>query len=512
MKHYSFSYSMIDQLTIKFSKIIKKNSCSLLSTLVVGFLTYLFAFMHKLPNWDDASLSGLRRVGADHGRWMLNVVDLFFPDLSMPWIYGILSLIIQAIAICYILKIFTIQNKTLQCILSALIVSFPSLVGMMSYMFLSYSYSISLLLAVLAVYYIKDTDWHRLFSKRVFFAWLFLVLSMGFYQAYVGVSVTFLLALVIKESVSDKFEIKKVIQRALWYVIFALIALISYYLLNKFIFYIFDLELGAYAADKMETGQSLYERVYWLLINQVSLVFYGTYGFIPNWGSRLIHFVLFVYIALALFVNPIRKKEWGRCTFLLFLCCCLPFAINCIHLVAPTGTHSLTILPFFTLYILIGVLAQEGYNNKSYLEFDFICVLLFILLAHNILLANKNHLKQYIQYENATAFWNRVLMRIESQPDFNEDTRIAFVGNPQNRVTDLSQFGNDDITGIAHGNILDIYSRTVFIKTYIGFVSDYASQQEIDKIKKTAEFKAMPIYPYDGSIKMIQGLMVVRFE
>ena len=503
------SYSIIDHLIINISKKLANNQHSLLTTLVTGLLTYLFAFMHKLPNWDDASLSGLSWVGADHGRWMLNVVDIFMPDLSMPWIYGIMSLIIQAIAICYILKIFSIQNKKLQCILSALIVSFPSLVGMMSYMLLSYSYSMALLLAVLAVYYIKDTEIHELFSKKVFLAWLFSVLSMGFYQAYVSISITFLLVLIIKKSLIENFELKKLLLKGLWYLLFVLIAMISYYLINELIFYIFDLKLGAYAADKMETGQSLIERVYWLIVNQISMVLYGTYGFIPNWGSRLIHFVLFIYIALALFVKPIQRKEWGRCICLLFLCFCLPFAINCIHLIAPTGTHSLTLLPFFTLYVLVGLLVQEGYKNKSYLVYDFICVLLFVLMAHNILLANKNHLKQYIQFENATAYWNRVLMRIESHPDFNKETKIALVGNPKNRVTDLSQFGNDEITGIAHGIILDIYSRTMFIKTYIGFVSDYASQQEIDKIKETAEYQAMSIYPYNGSIRMIKDLLVV---
>ena len=54
--------------------------------------------------------------------------------------------------------------------------------------------------------------------------------------------------------------------------------------------------------------------------------------------------------------------------------------------------------------------------------------------------------------------------------------------------------------------IVEAYSREYFIKYYCGFNAQYVSADEVSKDK----INEMPIYPKDGSIQMIDDVVVVK--
>lgn len=119
--------------------------------MIWALLTYAFAFTNKLLNADEVPSLFSKGDTIGGGRWGLEIISLVFPDFSMPWIYGIMSIVIMAIVSCVILEIFTIEGKILQILLLGLWVCCSSWIGLFSYMFTSATYAVAILLAVVSV-------------------------------------------------------------------------------------------------------------------------------------------------------------------------------------------------------------------------------------------------------------------------------------------------------------------------------------------------------------------------
>ena len=90
------------------------------SCLVSGLAAYLFVFTNKLVNLDE--IAGLFSKGESisSGRWALALTSYIFPDLSMPWFNGMLSLLLLTAAVCLIIRIFELESPLITALLSAL--------------------------------------------------------------------------------------------------------------------------------------------------------------------------------------------------------------------------------------------------------------------------------------------------------------------------------------------------------------------------------------------------------
>ena len=189
-----------DSQTIFFERLLlwlktnlSKYRCTFLSSLIFGALTYVFAFTNKLINHDEVISMFAKGTGASSGRWALDLMHYIFPDFSMPWIYGVISVVLISISICIIVNIFDIKNKWFQIILSGLIISFPSLVGTFSYMFTASSYALSFLLAVASVKMFAQKSW----ISRII-AVILLTFSLGIYQSYIAITASLMLLILLQ--------------------------------------------------------------------------------------------------------------------------------------------------------------------------------------------------------------------------------------------------------------------------------------------------------------------------
>ena len=63
--------------------------------------------------------------------------------------------------------------------------------------------------------------------------------------------------------------------------------------------------------------------------------------------------------------------------------------------------------------------------------------------------------------------------------------------------------------GVNH-DLINIYSRENFLRRYLGSDIPLASEAEAEKLAATEEFAEMAEYPYYGSVKMIDGFVVVK--
>ena len=61
--------------------------------------------------------------------------------------------------------------------------------------------------------------------------------------------------------------------------------------------------------------------------------------------------------------------------------------------------------------------------------------------------------------------------------------------------------------------MINAYSRITFIKHYLGFDGNFIEDDEVEKyLENDEEFNNMPIYPYYGSVKKINDIIVVKLS
>ena len=128
---------MTREIKVPAAVLRRENRAPFLAALLTGLAAHGYAFTNKLLNHDEIESLFGKGATVTSGRWGLELVKVLFPDWSMPWIYGLVSLLLIAVSTCLMLKILDIRAPLTRLLLPALIVSFPSLTGNFCFMFTS---------------------------------------------------------------------------------------------------------------------------------------------------------------------------------------------------------------------------------------------------------------------------------------------------------------------------------------------------------------------------------------
>ncbi len=494
---------------------IAKYKFSFIASLVTGLLTYVFAFTNKLINHDEVTGLFVKGSGLSSGRWALDFMHYLFPNYSMPWIYGVISVLLIAFSSCIIISVFEIKNKLLQMLLSGCIMAFPSLIGTFSYMFASTSYTFSFLLAVLAFYLFTKNKWmYKIFGM------IALTISIGIYQSYVSVTASLMLLFLLKELFYSDRPFAKIFKDALFFLLELVISLATYYLITLLLLHITGTEMNSYATASSEN--SIFENIFSAYSGFLNIFMIRKYSLITTMTSKFMHLLMLLFSGIvALFVwikLDVLKKIFSIVVALL-----LPASINCMCLLSKEDSvHTLVLYSFIAVYVLFVMLIDNiefGNIHSSWKRLYFVTSkeivtwCMAIVLITNIYIGNAVYLRMYLCYENMYGYYSSVMTLAKSTPGFDSSSKVALVGLAGNTLHFHTEFDSlsTDITGTQGINV-NSYSREDFIRRYIGTEIPFANKYEIEEIKKTDEYSEMPIYPYYGSIKKIGDYVVVKFE
>ncbi len=485
-----------------------------LSSLLSGFLAYGFAFTNKLINHDEAHSLFMKGGTVTSGRWGLGALDALFPNYSMPWIYGLITLFLVAAAVCLLADLFSLHNRLLQGLLAGTVTVFPSLIGLFGYMFTSSSFGLSFFLAVLSVWLLQK-------RKVLYFlgAGASLVLSLSIYQSYISVAAALLVLVLIRRLLTEGTA-EDVLKQGIFYVVFLIAALVVYYLATQVVLKLTGTELGSYASGNFTFAPSAILGGA-LLAYQNFFRFFteGFCGLIPTAFSRTLHVLLLTADLLLLVLLLGRKKLTGaRLGLLILLVMLLPLAINCMYMItAEESIHTLVLYSFAVFYCFTAVLAELALEDLpggclSGLGLNLVTGILAVVIVINTYIANQAYLHLHLRYENAYAFYTSLAADIKLQPEFSENTKLAVMGNYRQPDFYGEQFEHiHTITGV-YGFLPDSYSGERFLEFYVGFPIPFASESEISAIRESAEFAEMPVYPYYGSLRFFGDVLAVKLS
>lgn len=514
----------IEKCTHLIALLMKKHKRPFLAAFSVCLLTYMFTLTNKLVNFDDVYCVFSRGGTLESGRWGLYLIWRFLPSLSMPWLHGIITILLLSVSACVVVDAFRIRSGLIQCLVAGLFVSFPSMIGIITYMFDASAYGVALLAAVLStaimlgLFRKRDVanSWHFLLPLAV--SIVLCVISLSIYQAFFSLTASLFLIALFRDLLSSDSDIKTTFQKAIKMLLFLVVSFLVYYLVLQFFFHRHHFTGGSYMEKMTDTGSmsflDLLKSVYLFIPDELVS---GKYGLISTRLSQITHLVVFGYICVDFILTVMHQKPLNMFGAILVLLM-IPVSVCLFLLVAGNNAHSLVFFSFTAYYVLAGVLLdrritelQEEQSLKRLL-INVTSLAMVLLIGNSVFLGNSAFLKLYLAYENSYSFYGTIVTQVKSLPDLCAENKLAIIGEASTFVTDFDEFSASDRIMGATGFEVNDYSYTRFIKNFLGFDIPFATQEEIEKLVLSDEFRRMPDYPFDGSIQIIDNIVVVKLS
>lgn len=454
------------------------------------------------------------------GRWNLGLIEkisrFFLGGIySTPFFNGIISILLIASSGCIIINLLQIRSKINAILLGAILVVYPAVTATFGFMFTAPPYFISLFLACLGV---LITD--KLKGKASFLiGGCAISLSLGIYQAYFPVAVSLFVLMLIIKNLEPQCDIVKL---AIKYFLSALSGLVFYFILNKFFLVVTNTSLSSYQGISNMTNISFGSTASSILESYRSFfILYSTCYLGMNNGkiakcAFLISIISIIMIGLIIILKSFRiSLKRGIISCGLFAL--LPLSINLIQVMVQHGNfHSLMV--YTTVLILISPLVfieKVGTNINYKLKSCWNCVVMFSMLAVIFFYsyyANIAYMKIDFVQSQSISYFTRLVTRIESTDGYRTDVPIAYINEDNKRISipDLDKY--NILQDLIPFSILpsDNY-WTTYMSRWCGFSPKIVDGIATAKISSLSEVQDMPSYPDDGSIKIINDTLVVKF-
>lgn len=507
------------------NKIKIQQKITFFSAIIFGLISQGMGLFNKYSIHDDVlyMLSGDNPLPL--GRWMLYLLirmeRMFFGDgnFSLPMINGTIAIICSALSICLLVDLFEIHSATLCLLLGGFAVSIPSVTSLFGYMYNAHFYSYALLLSVLGPYCIlKKNKWPYFVLGIVM-----MVCSSAIYQAYIPVMLsTFLIAVIQMFSCAYREDQLKAVWKKTGIILLSCLIFISLYIFSlNFLTTHYGVMLSSHKGLNNLGAKSLSVYFQRILVAYNEFIAPGqtkAYTMFPE-NIRLPYFVL---IALAfVFSGKIlysRRKTPCIDAVLALLILLVPLTVNFIFVMVDRSyVYSLMMygqMMFFVFFAWVFERAISGIHSRAAHVERTVCMsLLGVLVLMYCRYDNTCYLKMALMQSETTRYYSTLVARIQSTEGYDSWKYVSYIGRPQPGRQDNSV---ENITELDHIQIYPYWGLQNAIKgnwrEYMRIWCGYTAH-EVDQsyFKDDPEVNAMPHYPNEGSIKVINDTVVVKF-
>lgn len=524
-------------LTELWHRITPAAKLAFFSGAVFAVFTHLYYFTGRFSNEDD-----LHRIlppiwNLSQGRWAdgLKLATAY----PLPAVLFFFTVIVLALTVCLTVSVLHIK-KPLSVVLTALgVVSFPTLAYSFGYLYGTEQYVLALFFAALAVWVTKTFKWG--FAAGM----LFLAYSLAQYQSYLAYAMglcacSLVLLLLDRETPLPRCGVLLAKYAAMG----AGGTMLYLKLLNLFL-RLTGTELGQYKGIST-IGQIPSEEIPQLLQKTYSRFFgflTGTDFFGADRAIVVCYWICIVLAAVLLLHLILRNRAAlgpVRILSALALISLLPICLDIVDFAAPKADASALNAYAFVLIFLVPLALRELDSRSgepavtastpaaSIPAAAVSWVLLLATLAVSwsfVVHTNLYYSKISYYYEYTTAFYNRVLARVEALPGYKTDMPVAIISDqtviPYGDDTALySEYIIDDqglwgrFAGLEHGlgNESAVTQKGIAImRNSLGVSLTGNMTRQINEIKATAAYKNMGIWPESDSTALINGTAVVNF-
>lgn len=462
-------------------------------------------------------------VGATYssGRWFLGVLDELVIGLTgrhcaSPLWNGLLCLIFSGLSAWVLAEILCLQKQGSLILLSGLLVVSPALAGLLGYTFTAPYYLFAQLLCLCGAAAVVRLPGIR----GVLLGGIGIACAMGIYQSYLPMALcSLLLAFCGELRTHPDQAFKDVLRRIFRYGLVCILALAIYFGLEQLFLTLKDETLTDYMGIS-EVGSSGI-RAYLSRIPTVYRLFLRPDQGTPNANLFPGRILTLYYICMALaallaetvFIRLLRQNiAKGICFLLAALS--YPLAANLIYVMCPNlwDTHILMLCSLIMIFVPLLSLSESIEKvSASGSTMRKLCVLaLAILCLGYARFDNYSHTRLSVYQTRSVNFFNRMVSRIESTPGYVDTMPVAYVGSRPHAAsfTGLEGFDADPLPPILNSeSYFYSYSWQEEIAFWCGFSPESADPSSFQNLP---EVRAMPCYPDDGSIRILDGTVVIK--
>lgn len=520
---------------------------TIICTFLWGFVAHGFAFANLNLSHDSLNefyLFDTAEWKIQLGRYAWPVLRLAMGEyVTLPWLSGIISLLLVFGAAYFTLKIFDLSSLFDVAILTGIYVTNVTITACIA----SYSEDLAGDMAALFFSVCTVVLWKK--SCESFSFYLFgssivtTVISLAFYQSYFSVSVLLIMIYSIIQLL-NKEKACSVFKKGV-YGIIILAAGFALYLLSV------DFVCGITGVQLHKDGYNSISNV-WISDGSIGLKVFQAYANViwtflaPTYASisknalsnlptvfhptpdtfwiflrTFANWCLFI-IAVMIIVKSIAKRKLGgfEIVLSLLLVALLPLAMD-ISYVGSGTTHDIMRFSYCLFYLFAGLLIKQEANTapqkkqKTARIVSAIAVAMAsIVLLYNIETSNFVYVKKEIEGKATLSTMTRVLDRIEEQDSYvYGETLIAFIGTPsvQKRVPGTETIAG--ITGVKENTPIthqETYRR--YFDNILQYEIHVCDRNQIIELCNNDIVKSMPVFPNRGSIQTIDGVIVAKMS
>ena len=491
---------------------------------IAGFAAHIFAFTNIIPNSDGISRVADPQQMTVSGRWFLHYATAWNGFVQMPAVIGAFSVLFAAISSALTCSLLKIENAVIGGAVGIAMIIFPSVAYTYLYMFTASAYFFGILLAVLAVWLCAR------FRFGFLFAAIPLACAIGTYQAYLAVAASLSLICVIMRALDGEKSVKEILLDALKHIAFLALGAVLYYLTLKLFLWAKDLELLSYKGMDTLLG-SLTPAGIISLIGKAYKQFFGYFlirGYASYNGALMTvsHWLFFVCGAAGFIVVTVKRKLYrrpGAFALTLVLCLLLPLALD-LGAVMGEATAVMRYSLVFT-YVLVLALAQRAASDTKEKTDKkdkkqgvcpvragalALCAVVFIL---SFQIDNLAYTASATAHRATESFAARLGERVESTPGYRNGMQVAVIGGFPSDVyyNDLEAFAAVEDYSCLSSSVIPLNKHVYYyLNDWIGVRWEEPDEETMIAVSASDEFKEMPLYPSDGSVKVSGDRVIVK--
>ena len=522
----------------KYDNIDKRIKMCFLSAFICGLFAHIYALTNHLYNYDELwhTPTGFG-TGLEVGRWALSITvwiqKVLFDDcFTIPFINGMLTIILYAVAACFVVSALDIKDEFYAIIVGGLMTTFPAFTCRMFFMFTTHYYAIGIAMAATGAWIIAKK---KLNILKVMIAIALTVYGMAIYQANFTTAVCILVGNLLVWLITENVELKTAIKKCINYVLYLGACMALFLAGSKIALSITGKQMETYEnLDQMGrlSMEQLIEGIIRCYKTFFKLPIIDVYSMNPNRIVKiafLICFLIFLYTFVKVWM---MKKEVYLKVLVSLVFAVLPIAVNLIIIMAISSGTMYSIMVYEIVFVfIISIACLEAIRtcnsditaipNKMVIDKvetllnSVTAVMLVITVITYIWFANGNYLAMEYTNQHDNAYYQTLMTQIKSVDGYHADMPITMIGKPVVDSTYTRQDmigGTFNISGKSSTNI-NAYSSWNIMTRVLGYDPvNRNSDEEEEYFRGLDEVVNMPCYPSSGSIKIIDDTIVIKFQ
>lgn len=498
-----------------------------ITAFVVGLITHLTMITEMIMSqdglWNSIAYSRAGQWELSLGRWGIVLIERLNSFIAIPTVSTIFCIITMAIIATILVDLFDLKSKISIVFTSIALVVTPTFTATLLYIYTSSAYCFNFLLSVLTVWVI-----YKLKNKKVgfFLSSFCFMLSLSIYQSYIGITIGLCLMISIIYILRNQKDLKEIFLNMLLTALSVIVGGMIYYIATKILLNISGLELSVYKGSEsiniLDITLNLKHSIIQAYQDFISFFFKDKIVYNSNYKREIFYTIFFISsgILAIIALSSIKADKKNKIKSLLVILglIILPISLNIIDiLVAKSELYVLSagqmilIIPFaFSIFEII--------NKANFIKWITIISCVFIMWTYYIA-DNTSYAALKLTYNQAYSTTMRIMDRIENTTDYKRNTPILFGGiignNNYPRTSNLYGYTIGSVVNnvVFHGTYDGQLGTWIsFIRIFYGMDITLCDTEDYVRIVSGEEYKEMKIFPSPDSVKVIDGIVVVKLS